>query len=204
MTQNSDIPSYHATKLNSAQVISNSKLKVIFLNCQSIRSQEKRASLEGLAHEHSPDVIVGCESHLDSTYTSSEVFPSGYTVIRRDCSLGGGGVFLCFREALPVVEQPLLSSDAEAVWAKLTFIRMSPIYICSFYRPPNTDTTPLTQLQTTLYGLQLTHLSPNIIIAGDFNLPSIMWSDTGASITPSPAYGRELNSLFWRLLMIMV
>ena len=70
--------------------------------------------MEGLVHEHSPNVTVGCESHLDFTYTSSEVFPPGYTVIRRDRSLGvgGGGVFLCFCEALPVVEQPLLSSDA--------------------------------------------------------------------------------------------
>ena len=66
-------------------------------------------------HEHSLDVIVGCESHLDSTYTSSEIFPPGYTVIRRDRSLGGGGVFLYFCEALPVVEQRSLSSDAEAV-----------------------------------------------------------------------------------------
>ena len=72
---------------------------------------------------------------------------------------------------------------------------MSPIYIY-FYRPPNTDTTPLTQLQTTLHGLQLNHSSPNIIVTDDFNLPSIMWSDTGASITSLPAYGRELNSLF--------
>ena len=94
VTQNSDIPSYHATKLNSAQVISNSKLKVISLNCRSIRSQEKQASLEGLVHEHSPDVIIGCEFHLDSTYTSSKVFPSGYTIIRRDHSLGGDGVSL--------------------------------------------------------------------------------------------------------------
>ena len=70
----------------SAQVISNSKLKAISLNCRSIRSQEKQASLEGLVHEHSPDVIIGCESQLDS----------------------------------------LLSSDAEAVWAKLTFTRMTP------------------------------------------------------------------------------
>ena len=66
------------------------------------------------------------------------------------------------------------------VWAKLTFTKMSPIYICSFYRPHNTDTIPLTQLQTTLHGLKLNHSSPNIIIAGDFNLPRILWSHTGA------------------------
>ena len=115
-------------------------------------------------------------------------------MIHNDRSLGGGGVFLCFRETLPVVEQPSLLSDAEAVWAKLTFPRMSPFYICSFYRPPNIDTTPLTQLQTILHSFQLNHSPPNIIIAGDFNLPSI-----GASINPSPAYGRELDSLFLEL-----
>ena len=37
-------------------------------------------------------------------------------------------------------------------------------------------------------------------MAGDFNLPGIMWSDTGVSITPSPAYGRELNSLFLEII----
>ena len=51
-----------------------------------------------------------------------------------------------------------------------------------------------------MHNLQLNHSSPNIIIAGDFNLPSIMWSDTGASITSSPAYARELNSLFLEII----
>lgn len=97
----------------------------------------KRASLEGLVYEHSPDIIVGSESHLDSTYMSSEVFPSGYTVIHKDPSLGGGGVF---RNTLPVVEQPSFLTDSEAVWAKLTLPRISPIYVCSFYQSPNTDT----------------------------------------------------------------
>ena len=77
---------------------------------------------------------------------------------------------------------------------------MSPIYICSFYRPPSTDSIPLTQLQMVLNNLQLSHSFPNSIVAGDFNLPSIVWLDTGASIEPSPAYGRELNSLFLELI----
>ena len=52
------------------------------------------------------------------------------------------------------------------------------------------------QLQTTLQSLQLNYLSPpTIVIAGDFNLPSINWSDNDATVLPSPTYGRELNSL---------
>jgi len=100
--------------------------------------------------------------------------------------------YFCFRKTLPVIEQPLLFTDAEAVWAKLAFPRISPIYTCSFYRPPNTDITPLLQLNSSS--------PPNIVIAGDFNLPSINWSDNGATILPSPSYGRELNSLCLELM----
>jgi len=85
------------------------------LNCQSIRSQEKRANLEVLVYKHSLDIIIGCESVLDLKYELSEVFPSGYTVLRKDRSLGDGGVLLYFRETLPVIKQPLLFTDAEAM-----------------------------------------------------------------------------------------
>ena len=78
-------------------------------------------------HDTLPCVLIGCKSHLNSRY---EIFPSGYTVICKDRSLGGGGcVFLCFRKTLPVIEQPSLLLDAEAVWAKLMLPKMSPIYI---------------------------------------------------------------------------
>ena len=109
------------------------QLKVICLNCRSIRSQEKRAILEGLVFEHSPDIIIGCESHLDNSIESSEVFPSEFIVIRKDRSLGGGGVFLCFHKSLPVIEQPTLTTEAEAIWAKLMLSGRSPFYVCSFY-----------------------------------------------------------------------
>ena len=114
-------PTHNNSQRAHAKLISHSKLKVISSNCRSIRSQEKRANLEVLVYEYTPDIIIGCESHLDSTYELSEVFPSGYTVLRKDHSLGGGGIFLCFRETLPVIKQPLFFNDAEAVWAKLVF-----------------------------------------------------------------------------------
>ena len=59
---------------------------------------------------------------------------------------------------------------------------------------------PLLLLHSTLHNLQQSLLSPNIIIGGDFNLPSVMWSDDGTSIMPSPTYGREINDLLLNLI----
>ena len=36
----------------------------------------------------------------------------------------------------------------------------------------------------------------NIILAGDFNLPSIIWKDGIGQIGVNPVYGREVNSMF--------
>ena len=101
---------------------------------------------------------------------------------------------------MPVIEQPSLTTDAVAIWAKLVFPKESPVFICSFYRPPNTNTIPIVLLHETLRILQQSSSSPNIIIGGDFNLPSVIWSDAGASIAPSPDYGREINDLFLDLI----
>ena len=36
----------------------------------------------------------------------------------------------------------------------------------------------------------------DIILAGDFNLPSITWEDGIGQIGVNPIYGREVNSMF--------
>lgn len=69
-------------------------LKVISVNCCSLWSTSRWARLHGLIHEHKPDVIVGCESHLDDSYSSSEIFPTGYNINRKDRTTGEG-VYSC-------------------------------------------------------------------------------------------------------------
>jgi len=54
--------------------------------------------------EHKADIVFGCESHLDSSFSSSEIFPSQYVVIRKDLCIGGG--FLALKNYLTVVEEP--------------------------------------------------------------------------------------------------
>ena len=65
-----------------------STIKVISINCCSLRSSSRRSRLSGLIHEHEPDIIVGCESHLDNSYLSSEIFPAGFNIYRKDRTAG--------------------------------------------------------------------------------------------------------------------
>ena len=52
-----------------------SYLTFVSLNCCSLRSNSKRASFLVIIEEHHPDLVCGCESHLDNTYHTSEIFP---------------------------------------------------------------------------------------------------------------------------------
>ena len=75
------------------------KLKVLSLNCCSLRSSGKRALFQSLVDEKSPDCICGCESQLDGTYYNDKIFPSTCTTFRKDWVEGAGRVFLCIKKA---------------------------------------------------------------------------------------------------------
>jgi len=49
--------------------------------------------------------------------------------VYKDRSLGGGGVFLCFHETLPVIEQLVLLTDTEAMRANLTLSKAQSIFV---------------------------------------------------------------------------
>ena len=57
-------------------------LKTLVINFCSIRN--KVADLAVCIGEYNPDIIIGAETHLDSSVNSSELFPSNYSVIRKD------------------------------------------------------------------------------------------------------------------------
>ena len=99
-----------------------SALRVISVNCRSLRSLSRQARLCGLIHEHKPDIIVGCESHLDNSYNSSEIFPVGFNIYRKDRTAGGGGVFLGIKDVLVTMEEPTLDTSAELIWAKINVV----------------------------------------------------------------------------------
>ena len=176
---------------------SDHNLKFLIINCQSIRSQSKRNELAALLLYHNIDIVLGNAinaSHIDSSYSSSEILPSSYKVIRKDCSLGGGGgVFIGFSNSLNISELSNTSSEAEMVLAKLQLPNNKSLYLCSFYRSPNNNVTPITKLNDFLSSIFYNESPqlPQILLAGDFNLPSISWID--GQIKPNPTYGTDVN-----------
>jgi hypothetical protein len=140
-----------------------------------------------------PDIILGCESKLDSNYTSTEVFPPGFEVFRKDRSSSGGGVFVAVTDSLLVTHECCLDVGAEIVWIKLQTTCSKPLYISSFYRPPSSGIDPLEALEQSLAAIPCRSL-PNIILSGDINLPDINWESM--THTPSPQYGHSVNDKF--------
>ena len=172
------------------------KLSILSLNCRSVRSQSKKALLKSIMEEHKADIVFGCESHLDSSFSNSEIFPSQYVVIRKDRCIGGGGVFLALKNYLTVVEEPSFNGNAEMVWVKLCLNKYKPIYVCSIYRPPGNSIEPLYELNDILTSIHECSNSPAILLAGDLNLPDLKFEDGICYTSHNPTYGYEINSFF--------
>ena len=85
--------------------------------------------------------------------------------------------------------------EAEMIWAKISIAKQKPLFLCSFYRIPNNDSSPILLLTESLQKLHQMVPCPGILLCGDFNLPSIMWLD-GGIINLCPTYGHEINQLF--------
>ena len=86
-----------------------------------------------------------------------------------------------------------LETNCEAVWAKLEVTGSKPLYIASYYRPPDTITCDVQQLDEALQKIsQPKEILLNVIVIGYFNVPDIDWSNS--IIKDNPQYTGE-NSM---------
>ena len=160
----------------------------------------KRANLLVLLNEHEADIVIGCESHLDETFNSSVILPSTYSTFRKDRTLRG--VFIGVKNHLTaVVENFTTDSDAKFIWVKLLTQESHPVFICSFYRPPNCEVEPLLSLSESLKAIAEEEANyPIVILGGDNNLPHTSWDNGCGQFNSGPTYG--LITLCWIWSMI--
>ncbi len=71
--------------------------------------------------KYNPDIIIGTETHLDSSVNSSELFPSNYSVIRKDRHFDNskGGVLIAMKDYLIGTHRTELDTKCETVWVTI-------------------------------------------------------------------------------------
>ena len=80
---------------------------------------------------------------------------------------------------------------------ELIFLKEIQFLSVHFIDPLTIYLQPLVKLHESLSKLLNSNVSlPCIILAGDFNLPSIYWSNGSGQLQSNPVYGHEINSLF--------
>lgn len=159
------------SKRNPATKPQVSNLKIININCQSVRA--KLPDFEALLATEDPDIVVGTESWLNGSIASGEVFPPNFNVFRRDRGdARGGGVFIAVKNSLIATVEINLQTNCELIWISIHVKGLSPVYIGAFYRPQSTNRDFVNELD-----LSLSRIPPNasIWLLGDFNLPDIDW-----------------------------
>ena len=109
-------------------------LSALVLNCQSLVA--KKESFINLLDVYHPDIVFGSESWLKPNILSSEMFPSGYTVYRKDRHDGYGGVFIACRNTLISSRLQPNETSSELVACQIQLADHSSLIACSIYRPP--------------------------------------------------------------------
>lgn len=87
-----------------------------------------------------PHIVIGTESWLDNTINEGEVFPSNYSVYRRDRNSHGGGVFILVRDSIASQPISIETESFETICCKILLKNGASVAIGSFYRPPGLRT----------------------------------------------------------------
>ena len=122
------------------------------------------------------DIAFITETWLTKSILDSEILPSNeFNIFRKDREASrGGGVLLAVRSSLfSSIQQIDIPTDLEFVCCEVT-TKNDKFILASCYRPPNSNISWCRKFGETLQYLR--DVYDQIVIAGDFNLPSIDWN----------------------------
>ena len=171
-------------------------VRFMTMNCMSLRRENRWTALNSIINTYHPDIVHLTETHLDNSISSSEVLQGNdeYVTCRKDRNGHGGGVMIMTHRKFISTHEPTLDSDCEIVWNKIALTGSHPLYTASFYRPPNSSKLSLEQLENSLQKIPQVRGLPNIVLSGDFNLPSLCWGEEEYSVESQPDYGTGVNT----------
>ena len=150
-------------------------LRILVMNCRSVVN--KKPQIESIVDAAKPDIVIGCESWLNSSHTSTSIFPEGYVAYRKDRPGDGGygGVFILVSSRLQSSrpEKLQLQTDSEMLWVEIKIQSAKNLFVCAFYKPPSMNHEGIfDDLESTISKISS---DAHIWIGGDFNLDGINW-----------------------------
>lgn len=128
------------------------------------------------------------ETWLHSDISDVDVIPPSYQIFRRDRTSRGGGVAIILKNSFAASALAQID-DHESLFLKVNC--WGHVFVlCAVYRPPSSPPEFLSLLRDHMSSLKC----PRILMAGDFNLPSIKWSQKlTANVIDSPLYDIMLS-----------
>lgn len=163
-----------ATRSNRNQKNKLKQYTLLYQNVRGLRSKLDCCKNAILAE--SADLLAFTETFLVSSVNDAEIFPSDYSVIRRDRlgDVGWGGVLLAIKKTnkfKQIVDIDGYCNDIELVIAIVTF-KYTKIVVCVVYIPPNSGEMKYINTFTVIENLVYKYPKLGILIIGDFNLNS--------------------------------
>ena len=170
-------------------------LKIININFQSIKN--KIAELGNFISVSDPDILIGTETWLNQTITDNEIFPPGYSLLRKDRQDGYGGVLLAIKSDM--IHEPIATPiQLEMTATKIHLNNNKHIIIAAIYRPPNSDLQYIDDMCNTIEDLTSRHKNSVLWVGGDLNLPDINWPDCTIQ---GHSYPVDINKRFLDMLL---
>ncbi|CAB3990480.1 RNA-directed DNA polymerase from mobile element jockey-like, partial [Paramuricea clavata] len=103
----------------SKRVKAKRHLKGMIINCNGLKGTSRFTEFQALLDLHNPDVVLGTESKLHNDIPTYSVFPSNYTVYRKDRNANGGGVFHAVKSDIVCEECPKFDANCEILWSSV-------------------------------------------------------------------------------------
>jgi hypothetical protein len=157
---------------------SNSKHKLTSLTEEHINS--------GDPNSDDPLFVSVCESWLKPHISDAQVNIPNYQIVRQDrMNRSRGGVILYVHNSLPTSN--VRTFDDGTCEAVMCYIKSINTIVTSIYRPPDTSVSSFENLLKFIQET-ITEIANNnhcdLILMGDFNLPSMHWQQSDPSAEP--------------------
>ena len=176
--------------------------KVLNINFRSLNNPQTRDGLHTLLDHTNPAIVIESETWLNSDINNAEIFPDemGFEMFRRDRSSRGGGVLILVSKIYIAHRVDQFETECKILWFKIEIKGCEPLHIAAFYRPHESDSASLDQLQISME--RVSQVKGHVWLLGEFNLPKCSWEDNIPTLKQDlsiSAYTMTLQTC-WRII----